>query len=63
MPRLFRNGVLIAGLCWVAPVAAQQAGGSDDECRYDNASSPVVIMADEAPGEVPLSEGRRAFLP
>jgi len=62
MPRLTRNLLLMAALCGVAPAAAFSASSGED-CQDDRESRTVVILADDAPGGVPLSAGRRALLP
>lgn len=63
MPGLSRNLLLVAALCWVAPASAQLSGPADDECPDAKASRQIVILADTAPGDVPVSERRRALLP
>ena len=63
MPRHLRNLLLIAALCWVAPVSAQAVHSDASECPYAKAARAEVVIADVAPGEVPVSPGRRVFLP
>jgi hypothetical protein len=53
---------VIAALCWVAPASAEFANPADGEC-HAGASQSVVVLADTAPGDIPVSAGRRALLP
>ena len=62
MRRPSRNLLLIAALCWVAPASAEFTNSDDGECQA-GASQSVVVLADTAPGEVPVSPGGRALLP
>ena len=63
MRRHSRNLLLIAALCWVAPASAEFTNPDDEGECHAGASQSVVILADNAPGEVPVSAGRRALLP
>ena len=63
MPRLSRNLSLIAALCWVAPAAAQLSSSDDGDCPHAQTSRQVVLIADDEPGGIPISAGRRALLP
>ena len=60
MPRLSRNLLLIAALCCVAPAAAHSTDA--EECPYSKAHG-MVMLSDDAPGEVPVLESRRSYLP
>lgn len=62
MWRHSRNLLVIAALCWVAPASAEFANPDEGEC-HAGASQSVVNLADTAPGDVPVSAGRRALLP
>lgn len=63
MPRLSRNLLLIAALCWVAPASAQLVASDDEDCPDKGASRQVVIITDNAPGGVPIAQGARALMP
>lgn len=63
MPRLSRNLLLIAALCWVAPASAELTVSGDGECPNAKVSRQIVILDDAAPGDVPVSAGRRTLLP
>ena len=64
MPRLSRNLLLIAAFCWVAPAAAAQlTSGDEGDCADAQSSRQVVLIADDEPGGIPISAGRRALLP
>jgi hypothetical protein len=62
MRRHSRNLLLIAALCWVAPASAEFTNPDEGECHAGE-SQTVVVLADTAPGDVPVSAGRRALLP
>jgi hypothetical protein len=63
MPRLSRNLLLIAALCWVAPASAQLAASEDEVCPNARVSRQVVIITEDVFGGVPISQGARALLP
>ena len=65
-----RKLLVLATLCWVAPLSAQQrasAPATDTErgwaCPHELEPKAVVIAARESVGEVPVQVSRRAFLP
>jgi hypothetical protein len=62
MWRHSRNLLLIAALCWVAPASAGSSASGDDGCPDANRRQ-IVILADQAPGDVPVYAGRRTLLP
>ena len=67
MLRHSRNLLVMAALCWVAPVSAQQLSVEEPHshgCSSAGQAGTLVILAEESPGEMaPLSAGRRALLP
>ena len=61
-----RTLLVLATLCWVAPLSAQQRASAPDKgwaCPHELESKAVVILAHEPVGEVPVEASRRAFLP
>jgi hypothetical protein len=61
-----RTLLVLATLCWVAPLSAQQRASAPDRawaCPHALESKEVVILAHEPFGEVPIEASRRAFLP
>jgi len=69
MARHIRNLLMLAALCWVAPVSAQQPPPAESEphlsggCPHAKPGAEVVIVSEQALGEVPISAGLRAFMP
>ena len=63
MPRLSRNLLLIAALCWVAPASAGISASADVACPSADAQRQIVVLTDEAPGGVPVSASSRTLLP
>jgi hypothetical protein len=70
MARHIRNLLMIAALCWVAPVSAARfspaepyhvhVSGCPDAARQ---AQQIVIVSEAPLGEVPLSAAHRAFMP
>ena len=61
-----RKLLVLATLCWVAPLSAQQRASAPDKgwaCPHELETKTVVILAREPVGEVPVQTSRRAFLP
>ena len=70
MKKPFRNLLLLAALCWVAPASAGQRlteadldQWHDEGCPHAQDAGAVVIASDAAVGEVPVSPAARAFFP
>ena len=64
MPRLSRNLLLIAALCWVAPASAEFAStGAEEDCPHSRGARQVIILDEAAIGGIPVAAGRRALLP
>jgi len=68
MARQIRNLLMMAALCWVAPVSAQQPPAESEShlsggCPHANQGAEVVVVSEQALGEVPISAGLRAFMP
>ena len=68
MANPFRNLLMMAALCWVAPASAQQrtldsAHPQAPGCPGAQKPQVMLIASDGGLGEVPISAGRRAFLP
>ena len=68
MARQIRNQLMMAALCWVAPVSAQQTPADMEQphgagCPDAQRNTQVIIVSEDALGEVPISAGRRAFMP
>ena len=65
-----RKLLVLATLCWVAPLSAQQRASVPAldmdrgwACPNELESKAIVIEAREPVGEVPVQVSRRAFLP
>jgi len=65
-----RKLLVLATLCWVAPLSAQQRSSApalDTDrgwaCPHELGTKAVVIASGEPVGEVPVQVSRRAFLP
>lgn len=63
-----RTLLVLATLCWVAPLSAQQRASAPAiekgwACPHELGSKEVVILAHEPAGEVPVSTAQRALLP
>jgi hypothetical protein len=65
-----RKLLVLATLCWVAPLSAQQRASTpaaDTDrgwaCPHELEPKAVVIAARDPVGEVPLETSRRFFLP
>jgi hypothetical protein len=66
-----RKLLVLATLCWVAPLSAQQrasAPATDTErgwaCPHElEAQRAITISTRDPVGEVPIEASRRAFLP
>lgn len=68
MARHIRNLLMMAALCWVAPVSAQQSAAEatpvhKSGCPDARPAGEVVVVSEQALGEVPISAGLRAFMP
>lgn len=68
MTRHIRNLLMMAALCWVAPVSAQQVTAEAEQlkaggCPQAMQSGEVIVVSEEALGEAPTSAGFRAFMP
>ena len=68
MARHIRNLLMLAALCWVAPVSAQHSAVEDEQvhksgCPDAQHAVEVVVVSEQALGEVPISAGLRAFMP
>jgi hypothetical protein len=69
MARHIRNLLMMAALCWVAPVSAQQPPPAAREpllgggCPHAQRGGEVIVVSEEALGEAPVSAGFRAFMP
>ncbi len=64
-----RKLLVLATLCWVAPLSAQQRASSAPEidrgwaCPHELEAKAIVISARDPVGEVPLETSRRFYLP
>lgn len=61
-----RKLFILATLCWVAPLSAQQRASASDEewgCPSERVPNAITISARDPVGEVPVETSRRAFLP
>ena len=65
-----RKLLVLATLCWVAPLSAQQRASTPAldmdrgwACPHELETKTIVIEARESVGEVPVQVSRRAFLP
>jgi hypothetical protein len=61
-----RKLLVLATLCWVAPLSAQQRSSAPDDhwgCPSERDPDAIVISNRDHVGEVPVETSRRAFLP
>ena len=65
-----RKLLVLATLCWVAPLSAQQRASTpwlDTDrgwaCPHELEAKTIVITGRAPVGEVPVETSRRAFLP
>jgi len=63
-----RKLLVLATLCWVAPLSAQQRASVPETdrgwaCPHQLETKLVVIAARDPVGEVPVETSRRFFLP
>jgi len=65
-PMHLRKLLVLATLCWVAPLSAQQRSSAPDDhwgCPHERDPKAIVISTRDQIGEVPVETSRRAFLP
>ena len=63
-----RKLLVLATLCWVAPLSAQQRPSAPHvdrgwACPHELEYKAIVVAAREPVGEVPVETSRRFFLP
>jgi len=65
-PMPLRKLFVLATLCWVAPLSAQQRSSAPDDewgCQRERDPNAITISARDPVGEVPVQASQRAFLP